>query len=410
LTPNLQLGEARALFDRFSPAQQESARRFLARWTSFVRQNFDLYSNTRVLSGMPKLGQVEIYAHAAEDRSVVFLVNPDPFPSEASFPLDNSIGLSDTGPFLIHELYPEDRLLNGAANLTADKSEHLAANVPSHSVRVLEIARKPRYSKMPLRITGAPARYDRFADHYRITLDGNQGDSRTIRLYLPDGEKLRRVESSGQALPTQRVPGGYSLAVLFPKEKVDEQVQDWFIRSATLERGTAERIWRVTPDAAPVRLPQLASSAPVANFLGSRIENLLNERYSRQLLVYFERGKINEFNAEGAAPVQAAPAAQNLQSAGNSWWYTARFPVAYVQRFIPPAPNDHNYISLNFAKPGEVSVIKAWLNGNEVPVETFQYWRGPAWAKNYYIDGTKYGLRRGENTMTLFVNYENSAP
>jgi hypothetical protein len=84
--------------------------------------------------------------------------------------------------------------------------------------------------------------------------------------------------------------------------------------------------------------------------------------------------------------------------------------VAYVQKFIPPAPNDHNYISLNFAKPGEVTEIKAWLNGASVPVETYQYWRGPAWAKNYYIDGTKHGLHRGENTMSLFVRYTNSTP
>jgi hypothetical protein len=65
---------------------------------------------------------------------------------------------------------------------------------------------------------------------------------------------------------------------------------------------------------------------------------------------------------------------------------------------------------LNFAKPGEVSMIKAWLNGKEVPVETFQYWRGPAWAKNYYVDGTRHGLKRGENSLALFVKYENSAP
>jgi hypothetical protein len=406
LTPNLQLGEARALFDRFSPAQQEDARRFLARWTSFVRQNFELYANTLILSGMPKLGQVEIYAHATEDRSVVFLVNPNPFPAEASFAVNESIGLSGAGPFLIHELYPEDRLLN----LAASKSEHFAISVPSRTVRVFEIGREPGYSTRPLRITGAPASYDRFANHYRITLEGNQGDSRAIGLYLPDGERLTKVESNGQALQTHRAPGGYSLAVLFPKEKVEEQVQNWVVRPASLEQGTAEQLWKAAAADDSLRFPQLASSAPVANFLGARIENLLNERYSRELLVYFEPGKIPESDTGVAPPVEANPPPPNLQSAGNSWWYTARFPVAYVQGFIPPAPNDHNYISLNFAKPGEVSVVKAWLNGKEVPVEIFQYWRGPAWAKNYYIDGTKHGLKRGENTVALFVKYETSAP
>jgi hypothetical protein len=410
LTPNLQIGEARALFDRFSPAQQESARRFLARWTSFVRENFDLYANTRLLSGPPRLGQVEIYAHAAKDRSIVFLVNPNPFPSEASIPIDHLIGLSDTGPYLIHELYPEDRLLSGSATLTAALGEHLSVQVSSRSVQVFEIARKPGYSKMPLEVTGAPASYDRFADHYRLTLEANQGDSRQVQVYLPKGEKLTRIESAGRRLQTEPVPGGYSLAVQFPKEKVEEQIENWIVKRSTLEEGIAEQIWKVTPDIDPVRLPQLASTAPAANFLGGRIENLLNERYSQELLVYFESGETTESVTAKSPTIQAAPSSQNLQDSGNDWWYTARFPVAYVQSFIPPAPNGHNYISLNFAKPGEVSMIKAWLNGKEVPVETFQYWRGPAWAKNYYVDGTRHGLKRGENSLALFVKYENSAP
>ncbi len=399
LTPNLQLGEARALFDRFSPAQQESARRFLARWTTFVRENFDLYSDTRVLSGMPKLGQLEIYAHAAKTRSIVFLVNPNPFPSAASLSLDESIGLSDAGPFSIRELYPEDRLL----------SDLSAVNVPARSVRVLEINSKPRYSNIPLQITGAPASYDRFPDHYRVTLEGQQGDLRSVRLYLPAGEKVVRIQSGGQEMQPRRVPGGYSLDVRFPKEKVEEQLQTWTIRQASLEQGTAEEIWNATPAGDPIHFPQLSSSASVANFLGARVENLLNERYSRELLVYFESGKLESVNAQpGPAAMPQSPA--NLQGAGNSWWYTAHFPIAYVQAFIPPAPNEHNYISLNFTKPGSVAMIKAWLNGKEVPVEVFQYWRGPAWAKSYYVDGTKHGLKRGENTMSLFVKYENSVP
>lgn len=400
LTPNLQLGEARALFDRFSPAQQENARRFLARWTSFVRQNFELYANTKILTGVPKLGQVEIYAHSAADRSIVFLVNPNPFPADASFGANEAIGLSSAGPFLLHELYPEDRLVN----LGVTRSENVSMKVPSRSVVVLEIGRGPGYSRAPLRITGAPATYDRFNDRYRITLTGSQGESRTVGLYLPDGERLTKVEANGQALQANSVAGGYSLAVRFPKEKVEDQVQNWRVTLASLEEGIAKSLWRETTAGDSLRFPQVDSAAPVANFLGARIENLLNERYSRELLVYFDSGKVPEAMTQVVPPVRPPPST-NVPMAGKTWWYTARFPVSYVQSFIPPAPNDHNYISLNFARPGEVSTIKVWLNGKEVPVETFQYWRGPVWAKNFYIDGTKHGLKRGENALALFVQY-----
>jgi len=406
VTPNLQLGEARALFDRLSPSQQENARRFLARWTSFVRQNFELYANTKILTGLPKLGRVEVYAHAAENRTVVFLVNPNPFPQDASFPVNESIGLSSTGPFLVHELYPEDQLLD----LAATKGEQVHMSVPARTVRVLEVGSRLGYSSPPLRITKAPAAYDRFADHYRVTIEGNQGNSRTIGLYMPDDENLTRVTSRGSEIKTQRLRGGYSLAVSFPKEKVEEQVQDWVVEPASPALGTERQLPNAAVAGDLIRFPQLASSTPVANFLGARIENLLNERYSRELLVYFQSGKTMESKAESAPVLPATPRAHNLTSMAKSWWYTARFPVADVQSFIPPAPNEHNYISLNFARPGEVSAIRAWLNGKEIPVEIFQYWRGPAWAKNYYVDGSKYGLKRGANTLALFVKYQDSAP
>ena len=161
VTPNLQLGEARALLDRLSPADQERARRFLARWTAFVKTNWEYYANTIPLTGLPKLGQVEIYAHAKGDRSIVFLVNPNPFEQHASFRVDGSVGLAGGGPYLVQELYPEEQLVAAEGALEFSARKTFSTRVPAQTVMVVEIGSPPAYSTPPLRIAGAPATSDR---------------------------------------------------------------------------------------------------------------------------------------------------------------------------------------------------------------------------------------------------------
>ena len=410
ITPNLQLGEARALFDRLRPDDQDRARRFLSRWTSFVKANFDYYANTIFLTGLPRLGQVEIYAHAKEDRSLVFLVNPNPFPRDVSFRLDQTIGLQRKGPYLVHELYPEDRLLSGTEGFEASAGEQFEGEVPARTVIVLEVSVATGYSNPPLRIAGAPASYDRFPDHYRIRVEGEQGELRTLELFLPSNESLVRVESRGRVLPAKPVVGGHAVSVAFPKERVQPNVLKWTASPVSLEEGMNASLWRSPPDRDPIDFPQLESDASGANFLGARVENLLNERFSRELLIYFDEGKMDEESAVVVSvPQQSdqteAKAEVVLSHEGTEWWYTARIPIAYVQTYIRPAPDQHNYIALNFKNPSAVTEIRAWLNGKETSVETFRHWRGPDRASNYYIDGTDSGLKRGANILSMFVRY-----
>lgn len=396
VTPNLQLGEARALFDRLSPADQERARRFLARWTAFVKTHWEYYANTIPLTGLPKLGQVEIYAHAKDDRSLVFLVNPNPFEGQASFRFDGTIGLTGTGPYQVRELYPEERLVAGAGSLEMASGEVFDRSVPARTVVVLEIGPPPRYANPPLRIAGAVAACDRFADHYRIEVEGWQGETRSVRLFPPDDEALLRVESGGAMLPMEAVGGGFEIAVRFPKERVIADVSEWTVGANP-------------PPAAgqALHLPQFQSDTAAANFLGARVENLLNERFSRELLVYFEPRQGPRISKEVRTARTENPAAPPAPSGleGRQFWYTSRFPIAYVQRYIPPPPDRHNYISLNFKKPENVAEIKAWLNDREAAVERYHQWRGPAGAFTFYIDGTRSGLKRGDNLLRLFVRY-----
>jgi hypothetical protein len=152
------------------------------------------------LSGFPEPGKLEIYTHTKADRSVVFLVNPNPFPKKGLFYLNDSIGLEGHGPYVIRELYPEERLLTGKYELHAQAGEQVDMEVSSRSVRVLEISRVPGYSNPPIQLAGLPASYDRFPDRYRIIVEGYQGERNDLYLFLPVTERISRVELTEKEL------------------------------------------------------------------------------------------------------------------------------------------------------------------------------------------------------------------
>ena len=410
VSPNLQLGEFRALFDRLNSADRERATRFLARWTAFVTDNFEYYSDTRVLSGKPALGKIEVYSHTYGDRAYVFAVNPNPFPLQASFTPGPELGLEGTGPYEIRELYPEEKLLTGSQVVEVRREEVFSTVVPSRTVQVFALGPMPRYTHAPLRIAGIPAYYDRFPDHYRIHLEAWQGEKRAVQLFFPADERLERVVLDKRELTTTENGPATVVALQFPKEKVESDIGQWSVRAGSAEENLRAKLSDADGNARTIALPQIASAAPAANFLGARVENLLNEKFPLELDVYFQ--------PRSSAPSRPTILPRNedkiqahaeFPMEGREWWYEAHFNVAFVQRFVPPGPEQHNYIPLNFREPSRVAEIRAWLNGVEARVERFHAWRAPDSAFTFYIDGTRAGLRRNANTLALHVRYQENA-
>jgi hypothetical protein len=405
VSPNLQLGEFRALFDRLNSADRERATKFLARWTEFVRDNFEYYADTRVLSGKPTLGKVEVYSHTRGDRAYVFAVNPNPFPLRASFTSGLELGLKGEGPYEIRELYPEERLLTGSHGLKWRRGEVFSALVPSRTVQVFVLGPVPEYTHAPLRIADIPAYYDRFADHYQIHLEALQGEKRAVQIFLPGDEQLKRVVSEGRELTAAEDGPATVVTLQFPKERVEPDILQWIVQAGAVEENLRTKLFDADQKARTVVFPQISSSAPAANFLGARVENLLNEKFPLELTVYFEprisaqarpvtRSRAEEIQVQAQLPIE-----------GREWWYGAHFNTAYVQRFLPPGSEQHNYISLNFREPSRVAEIRAWLNNVEARVERFHPWRAPDSAFTFFIDGTRAGLQRNANTLALYVRY-----
>ena len=170
------------------------------------------------------------------------------------------MGLTGGGPYVVRELYPEERLVAAAGAMEFNTGIPFDTWVPAQTVMVLEIGSPPVYSSPPLRIAGTAATSDRFADHYRIQVEGWQGETRKVRLFLPEEERLTRVESDGASLSVEAHGSAHEVAVRFPKEPVETGVSKWEI--STVPPTAAGRI---------LTLPRIEASGNVWNFLGARV-------------------------------------------------------------------------------------------------------------------------------------------
>ena len=216
VTPNLQLGESRALFDRLNQKQCEHAKKFLAEWTQFVKDNWEYYQNTKVLTDLPSLGQVEIYAHCKKEQGYLFLVNPNPFRLSAQFTLDETIGLSSPGLFTVKELYPEKGCLPAIGRLPYKKyGDVVSYVVEAQSCVVLSIELADS-DDLP-QIFGLSARLDKITQGYQTTLSYFQGRNKQLILQLPADETVETIYVDDKEIPFSQKDNLCKFNVLFRK-------------------------------------------------------------------------------------------------------------------------------------------------------------------------------------------------
>jgi len=433
VTPNLQLGESRALFDRFNQKQCEHARKFLAEWTQFVKDNWEYYHYTKVLTDLPSVGQVEIYAHCKAEQGYVFLVNPNPFRLSAQFNLDESIGLSSSGPFTVKELYPEKGCLPAIGRLPYKKYGDIVQYlVEAQSCIVLAI--EPANSDGSTQLFGLPAHLHKIPEEpalsqakgYQTTLSYFQGHNRRLVLQLPTDETVAAIYVDGKEIHFSQKYNLCQFDVTFPKGKVEPEIRQWVIREGSLDSGLSQNFhfgiegntvmfpvlehflsvddashYRASLDALSLLLP--------ATFLGALSENLLNEKYPLALKILIQKGtksQTGEIMLEQKMPTSSLLPNQRefFQADYTDFWLSSQFEVPFIQRYIPPGYYQHNFIMLNFLKPEQIKKIRAWINGEEVVINRYDYWRGNEGSFTYYLDGTRSSLQSGKNTLVLWVS------
>lgn len=403
VTPNLQLGESLALFNRLNCEQCEHARKFIAKWTQFVKDNWEYYHYTKIITDLPTIGQVEVYAHCKSDRGYVFLVNPNPFRLAGKFELNETIGLS-SGEFLIRELYPEENSFPAIGKLPyKEYGETIEYIVEAQKCVVLSI--EPAFHDGKARLFGIFADLQRNLDSYEANISYYQGNNKQVFLQLPYNEEVISIYSDDQKIPFYKVNDLYSFSLSFPKQKVEPEIRQWVISEGSLNYGL-EHNFHQGIDGVPIAInPSLSGM-----FLGAYIENLLNEKYSTSLKVLVkktDKGRHKKNNNQFITN-QNEPMSDNGKQIPKDFsgelWLSSRFGIPFIQKYIPPDYYHHNFIMLNFLKPSQIKSIKAWINGNEVSVNRYDYWRGSASDFTYYLDGTRSSLNSGNNTLVLWIS------
>ena len=187
-------------FASFTPEDQK----YFRGWLDWADEHLDVLRHVRPIMGQPMLGRVDGTAAFDEAHGFVFLFNPNYRALPAEFTLDDSIGLTASGDFLLRQLYPEEgkgRLLTSAAGAFFAHGEHVSIPMPGTEALVLEVVPAPKHIDVPLLIGGAgkAALHDGALDLTEVT--GEPGTQGELRVLLPGDEPVHTLSVNGAPVP-----------------------------------------------------------------------------------------------------------------------------------------------------------------------------------------------------------------
>ncbi|HXH06117.1 MAG TPA: hypothetical protein VNI83_05945 [Vicinamibacterales bacterium] len=202
-------------FRHFSPAD----RAWLREWLDWTAANAELLRRTRPILGQPAIGRVDGTAAIANDRGYVFLFNPNARRLAAELSLDDRIGLTARGPFLLRERYPLDRLVGKPGEGWWRAGDRVTLPMAGASALVLEIAPAPAAIDQPL-LFNVPGRVEVVEDTLRLEgMRGEIGTTTDVLIRLPADTTVRAVEAAGVRLAfTQVSPRVVTASVRFAGE------------------------------------------------------------------------------------------------------------------------------------------------------------------------------------------------
>ncbi len=143
--------------ETFLPEERE----FIDKWLTWAREHEDYYELDTVLFGAPSPEGVDGYAYCKPSDGILFICNSSNTSESVSVRLDDSIRLTDGGPFVIRERYPQDRYRIGPDAGLFARGSSLAVRVPGQTVMVFEIR---KYRPGEHLLLGTSGRIDRSDD------------------------------------------------------------------------------------------------------------------------------------------------------------------------------------------------------------------------------------------------------
>lgn len=174
--------------------------RFFRHWLNWADQNRAYLLGSRFILGQPQIGKIDGTSAVIANRGYIFLFNPNGRKLEARWKLDQSVGLSGAGAFLLRELYPQEGELIGKPGAGFwNYGDEVHMQMDGASAIVLEIAPAPRKIAAPL-LFNAPGNVA--LNGVQLTLTGVRGEAGSttrVEVLLPADNQIRRASVNGHA-------------------------------------------------------------------------------------------------------------------------------------------------------------------------------------------------------------------
>ena len=335
---------------------------FYRKWIPWAREHFEYARYSKPFGAQVACGAVDGFARIKNEDGFLFLFNPGPVDAEGIFHLDEEIGLTKAGHYMIDYLYPNEgaRLFDVARE--ADVFAHGDAVhlvVPAFGCIVLELKplyeepARPRWCGLPgnVRLEGETA-----------VVEGCEGPEGEYGVgWLVCDEPVNQVTVNGQDLPFMRHEGCLEIGMLFGKKPMMRHVKAW-----TLEDQTP-----LTPmKHIPLRDRQMTAQFDMPSEIRVRLDALKPEDE------VLRNQMIEELK-------------ETLHRQNYAWAQPHRLHVTFP-----------------FLYPDHVEGLSAELNGRPLSLELADAWHDGIQAKIvWFADITDDVVWDGVNTLEIHVGY-----
>jgi hypothetical protein len=177
----------------------EADRRWFRGWIDWTDRNKEYLRHTRPIIGQPALGKVDGTSAIIENQGFIFLFNPNARRLSATFALDDTIGLTPGGSYLLKEVFPLDgRLVGKPGEGTWRGGDRVSIDVDGGSAVVLEV--QPAAAQAGPMLFGAPG--SATIEGGTLTLTGVRGETGTtsdLFVRLPQASAATSVMINGES-------------------------------------------------------------------------------------------------------------------------------------------------------------------------------------------------------------------
>lgn len=211
--------------DEFKAFSNED-KAFFRRWLDFTDENMEVLRNVRPIIGQPMVGRCDGTAAIDGDHGFVFLFNPNYRKMDAEFTLDASIGLTESGPFIIRELYPTEGMAIGKTGSGLwTKGDTVSIPMGGTSTRVLKIEPVPKPLSQAM-LFGSPGKVTHQAGAVSVTgVTGPSGGQKTLSILLPTANTIKSLKINGLVTKFEQKENLVSAEVSFAGARFEQAQQ-----------------------------------------------------------------------------------------------------------------------------------------------------------------------------------------